>query len=159
MIPHNVFNMSQLDKIPEQNLKLANAREFGISVATIYLGLDCTKEELGLEDYTVFIMGHPDPRTQYNTRAEDGLYIVNCLNNVIPNSSPEGTCTLFFIMPIFGSDIPKDLKPEDYKKYKNDIAKKYIEDAEKVLGISIMPHIEEISVATPITFARYLGAP
>ena len=159
VIPHNVFNMSQLDKIPEQNLKLANAREFGISVATIYLGLDCTAEELGMEDYTVFIMGHPDPRTQYNTRADDGLYIVNCLNNVIPDSSPEGTCTLFFTRPIFGSDVPKDLKPEDYKKYKNDMAKKYIEDAEKMLGISITPHIEEISVATPVTFARYLGTP
>ena len=159
VIPHNVFNMSQLDKIPEQNLKLANAREFGISVATIYLGLDCTAEELGMEDYTIFIMGHQNPRVQYNTRAEDGLYIVNCLNNVVPESSPEGTCTLFFTMPIFGHDVPKDLKPQDYKKYKNALAKKYIEDAEKVLGISIMPHIEEISVATPVTFARYLGTP
>ena len=159
VIPHNVFNMSQLEKIPEQNLKLANAREFGISVATIYIGLDCTKEELGLDDYTVFIMGHANPRVQYDTRAEDGLYIVNCLNNVIPDSSPDGTCTLFFTMPIFGHDVPTDLKPEDYKKYKNDLAKKYILDAEKTLGISIMPHIEEISVATPVTFARYLGTP
>lgn len=159
VIPHNVFNMSPQEVIPEQNLKLANAREFGISVATIYLGLDCTKEELGLEDYTVFIMGDENPRVQYNTRADDGLYIVNCLNNVIPDSSPEGTCTMFFTMPIFGDDVPKDLKPEDYKKYKNDLAKKYIEDAEKVLGISITPHIEEISVATPVTFARYLGTP
>jgi len=159
VIPHNVFNMSPMDKIPQQNLKLANAREFGISVATIYLGLDCTAEELGLEDYTVFIMGHPNPRVQHDTRAEDGLYIVNCLNNVVPDSSPEGTCTLFFTMPIFGHDVPEDLKPQDYKKYKNALAKKYIEDAEKVLGISIMPHIEEISVATPVTFARYLGTP
>ena len=159
VIPHNVFNMSDPDKIPEQNLKLANAREFGISVATVYLGLDCTAEELGLEDYTVFIKSHPDPRTQYDTRLDDGLYIVNCLNNVIPDSSPEGTCTLFFTIPVFGNDVPKDLKPEDYKKYKNALAKKYIEDAEKTLGISIMPHIEEISVATPVTFARYLGTP
>ena len=159
VIPHNMLGMSDPTKIPEQNLKLANAREFGISVATVYLGLDCTAEELGMKDYTIFIMGHADPRTQYDTRLEDGLYIVNCLNNVVPDSSPEGTCTLFFTIPIFGHDVPQDLKPEDYKKYKNAVAKKYIEDAEKVLGISIMPHIEEISVATPVTFARYLGTP
>lgn len=159
VIPHNVYNMSDIDKIPESNLKLANARSFGISVATVYLGLDCTAEELGMKDYTIFVEGHPDPRTQYNTRLEDGLYIVNCLNNVIPDSSPEGTCTLFFTIPIFGDDVPKDLKPEDYKKYKNDIARKYITDFEKLLNISIMPHIEEISVATPVTFARYLGTP
>lgn len=159
VIPHNVYNMSARDKVPEHSLKLANAREFGISVATIYLGLDCTKEELGMEDYTIFIMGHQNPREQYDARLEDGLYIVNCLNNVVPESSPEGTCTLFFTLPIFGHDVPKDLKPEEYKKYKNELAKKYIEDAEKTLGISITPHIEEISVATPVTFARYLGTP
>ena len=159
VIPHNVFNMSDINKIPEQNLKLANAREFGISVATVYLGLDCSVEELGMTDYTVFISGDANPRVQNDTRQDDGLYIVNCLNNVIPDSSEPGTCTMFFTIPVYGHDVPKDMKPEDYKKYKNDLAKKYIEDAEKVLGISIMPHIEEISVATPVTFARYLGTP
>ena len=159
VIPHNVFNMSDIKKIPEQNLKLANAREFGISVATIYLGLDCSIEELGMTDYTVFIAGNPDPRIQNDTRHKDGLYIVNSLNNVIPDSSEPGTCTMFFTIPVYGNDVPKDLKPQDYKKYKNDLAKKYIEAAEKDLGISIMPHIEEISVATPVTFAHYLGTP
>lgn len=159
VIPHNVFNMSEFGKIPETDLKLANARRFGISVATVYLGLDCTMEELGIDDYTVFIMGNANPRKQYDNRERDGIYIVNCLNKVIPDSSPEGTCTMFFTIPIFGSDLPKDLKPEGYKKYKNEIAHKYITDYEKLMGISVMPHIEEISVATPVTFAHYLGTP
>lgn len=159
VIPHNVFNMSDIKKIPKRQLKLANAREFGISVATVYLGLDCTAEELGFKDYTVFIEGDAYPRNQYNNRATDGLYIVNCLNNVVPDSSPEGTCTLFFTIPVFGNDLPDDLTPEGYKKYKNAIAEKYIKDAEKILGISIIEHIEEISVATPVTFAHYLGTP
>jgi len=159
VIPNSVYNLSDPAKVPERALKLANARTFGISVATVYLGLDCTREELGFQDYTVFIMGDANPRRQYENRARDGLYIVNCLNRVIPDSSPEGTCTLFFTIPVFGSDLPKDLKPEDYKKYKNALAEKYITDAEKVLGLSIREHIEEISVATPVTFARYLGTP
>ena len=159
VIAHNVFNMSEFDKLPERNVKLANARTFGISVATVYLGLDCTAEELGMKDYTVFIQGTSNPRKQNDNRAEDGLYIVNCLNNVVPESSPEGTCTLFLTIPVYGHDVPKDLTPEGYKKYKNELAKKYIEDTEKSLGIDIMSHIEEISVATPVTFARYLGTP
>ena len=161
IIPNNVFNMSDPDKVPEGDLKLANAREFGISVATIYLGMDCAAEELGVDDYTVFVMGDANPRKQYDNRLDidGGLYIVNCLNQVIPDSSPEGTCTLFFTVPLFGGDLPKDLKPEEYKKYKNDLALKYIMDYEKLMGISILPHIEEISIATPVTFARYLGTP
>ena len=159
VIPHNVYNMSDTKKIPQRLMKLANARDFGISVATVYLGLDCTAEELGFKDYTIFIEGVANPRKQYDNRKEDGLYIVNCLNNVVEDASPEGTSTLFFTIPVFGFDLPDDLTPQSYKKYKNELAKKYIEDAEKVLGISITPHIEEISVATPVTFARYLGTP
>lgn len=159
VIPHNVFNRSQLKDIPQTDLKLANAREFGISVSTVYLGMDCTMEELGIDDYTVFVMGDANPRKQYENREKDGIYIVNCLNKVIPDSSPKGTCTLFFTIPIFGSDLPANLKPEDYKRYKNEVAKKYITDYEKLTGISILPHVEEISIATPVTFARYLGTP
>jgi Phytoene dehydrogenase and related proteins len=159
VIPHNVFSMSDLKKIPDTDLKLANAREFGISVTTVYLGLDCTMEELGINDYTVFVMGDANPRKQYENRKRDGIYIVNCLNKVIPGSSPEGTCTMFFTIPLFGSDLPKDLEPKDYKKYKNGIALRYVTDYEQLMGISILPHVEEISVATPVTFARYLGTP
>ena len=159
VMPHNVLNMLPADKVPETDLKLANARAFGISVATIYLGMDCTMEELGIDDYTVFIMGDANPRKQYDNREKDGIYIVNCLNKVIPDSSPAGTCTMFFTIPVFGNDIPADLAPEGYKAYKNAIAKKYIADYEALMGVSIQPHIEEISVATPVTFARYLGTP
>ena len=88
-----------------------------------------------------------------------GVWIVNSLNKVVPESSPEGTCTLFFTYLCYGSDIPKDLKPEEYKKWKNAQAEKYIKDYEELMGIDIRSHIEEISIATPVTFARYLGTP
>ena len=159
VIPNNVFNRSDEKHITAHSRKLANARRFGISVATIYLGLDCTAEELGVDDYTVFVMADSSPRRQYELRGDKGMYIVNCLNTVIPDSSPAGTCTLFFTTLMFGSDLPVDLKPEEYKKFKNKLAKEYIEDYEKLMGISILPHIEEIEVATPVTFARYLGTP
>lgn len=158
-IPNAVINMSDPKKIPEHSVKLANARKFGISVATIYLGLDCSIEELGLKDYTTFIMKDPNPRKQWDTRNDMSLYIVNSLNLVVPDCTPEGTCSLFFTVPVQGSDLPKDMKPQDYKKYKNDLAKKFIEDYEQFSGLKIQEHIEEISVATPVTFARYLGTP
>ena len=56
-------------------------------------------------------------------------------------------------------DFPADLKAQDYKKYKNEIAEKYIRDYEQVIGAPVMEHIEEIVIATPVTFARYLGTP
>lgn len=159
IIANNVINRSDITKVPERTLRLANARKFGISVATVYLGLDCSVDELGFKDYTVFVTTTSSAREQYEKRTDGTLYILNSLNNCIPDASPKGTCMLFFTIPIFGSDVPKDLTPQGYKKWKNAIAKKFIEDAEKTFGIDIKSHIEEISVATPVTFARYLGTP
>jgi prolycopene isomerase len=157
IIPNNVMNLSFYTK--KFMRKLANARKMGMSVGCVYLGLDATAEELGIEDYSVFVLQDPDANEQYNLRREYGFYIVNCLNTVLPDASPEGTSMLFFTIPYFDGDFPDNITPSEYKKYKNEVAKKYITDYEKISGIDIMSHIEEISVATPVTFARYLSTP
>ena len=159
VIPNNVFNRSDNRHISKRSRKLANARQLGMTFITIYLGLDCTIEELGVKDYSVFVVNDPNPRKQYDDRLDFGMYIVNCLNKALPDATPEGTCTLFFTLPYYPGDLPEDLSPENYKKFKNDIAEKFIKDYEQLMGISIIPHIEEISIATPITFARYLSTP
>ena len=163
VIPHNVYAMNDSKFAPERELKLANSRKFGISFITIYLGLDATAEELGIEDYTLFLMKTPNPRKQFEMFTKDfengGFYVVNCLNHVIPDCSPEGTSMLFFTIPLYGNQLPEDLTPANYKEFKNRVAKAYIEDYEKVTGVDVMNHIEEISVATPVSFARYLGTP
>ncbi len=158
-MPDNIYNMaSDKSKIPERSKKLANARRLGLSVVTIYVGLDCTKEDLGINDYTVFVMPDGNTRKQWELKKEDSLYIVNCLNEAIPDSSPKGTSTLFFTALLLPEDCPK-MDAREYKKFKRDIAEKYISDYEKIQGIDIKSHIEEIEVATPVTFARYLGSP
>lgn len=159
VIPHNVYSMSDSKNVPERELKLANSRKFGITFITIYLGLDCTKEELGVHDYTVFKSACANPREQFNKRLDGAYYVVNCLNVPIKDASPEGTSMLFFTVPMYGDELPSDLTAENYKKWKNEKAQWYIKDYERVMGIDIMNHIEEIAVATPVTFARYLGTP
>lgn len=160
--PHNVFStMLEEDQVPEQALKLANAREFGLSFATVYLGLNRSAEELGIRDYSVFVERYGDSRKQHDdcfTLENSNYVIMNCLNKVIPDSSPEGTCTLFFTGMYFG-DCWKDVKPEEYRKLKHKIASEMIANCEKKLNISIKPYIEEIVIAAPPTFARYLNTP
>lgn len=159
VIPNNVYAMSDNKNVPARELKLANSRKLGMTFVTVYIGLDCTKEELGVNDYTVFKMTTPNPRECFDNRGKGAYYVVNCLNEVIPDCTPEGTCTLFFTIPMFGNEIPENLKPENYQKWKNEVAKHFIKDYEKTLNIDIMSHIEEIEIATPVTFARYLNTP
>jgi len=159
IFPNNVINRSEEKKIPKRFKKLANARVKGMSFATIYIGLDKSREELGINDYSTFISLDNNTRVQFERRQDFGMYVVNCLNKVLPDSSPKGTCTLFFTIPYMAGDIPDDLTPRQYKEYKTTLAEKYIKDYEKTIGVSVMPYIEEIVVTTPVTFARYLGTP
>ena len=159
VIPNNVINRSDAKKLPKRFRKLANARKFGMTFVTVYLGLDKSREELGIDDYSVFITRDKDPRVQFETRLDCGYYVVNCLNKALPDATPKGTSTLFFTIPFMPGDFPEDLTARGYKEFKNSIAEKYIKDYEETMGISIMPYIEEISIASPVTFARYLGTP
>ena len=63
--------------------------------------------------------------------------------------------TTMFVAPDDWNNIPD----EEYFKVKNKLAKKIISDFERKTGIVLTPYIEEISVASPLTFARYLGVP
>ncbi|MBQ7837473.1 MAG: NAD(P)/FAD-dependent oxidoreductase [Clostridia bacterium] len=159
--PNAVWN-DLFDKkdIPEKQLKMLNARKIACSLTTVYLGMNKTKEELGIKDYSIFIAPDSDSDKQYEAAQNffSGFCIINCLNEIIPDCTPEGTSQLFLTTMTFG-DVMKDIKPQDYKKFKTKVAKDMIETCEKTLNISITPYIEEIEIALPPTFARYLNTP
>ena len=148
------------EAVPEKAVKLTNARKKGELFFTVYLGLNRSAEELGIKDYSVFLYGSPDSLEQYKSmdNIDESFVIVNCLNRVIPDSSPNGTCTLF-MTTMLTEEAWADVDEENYKKVKNRIAKRMIELYEEKLSISVKPYIEEIVISTPATFARYLNTP
>ena len=55
------------------------------------------------------------------------------------------------------ADMPDAI--EEYFKIKDRVARECIERYEEVTGCNLKDHIEEIVVASPVTWARYLGTP
>lgn len=161
--PNQVFSyMMDSPEIPERAVKLVNSRRLGLSFVTVYLGMNRTARELGITAYSNFVSPVSDSNEQQrraaNTHEYGGRTILNCLNEIIPDCTPEGTCQLFLTTAYYGNGWD-DVTPEEYNRLKTDTARKMIEDCEKALGISIMPYIEEIVIAAPPTFARYLNTP
>ena len=150
--------------IPEREKKLSTARNrvFGARMITAYFGLNKTPEELGIKDYSIFMSGTADSAKEYknilgglNTN-EYSIFL--CYNIANPKASPEGTSIVSFTT--FAS--PEEwnaVEDEDYVALKNKFAKKFIDTLKKKAGIDIAPYIEEMSVASPMTFARYLNVP
>ena len=56
-------------------------------------------------------------------------------------------------------DAWADVTEEDYVKIKRKVADEMITHLEEIMGFKVREHIEEIEIASPVTFARYMYTP
>lgn len=156
--------MMEKDIIPVREKKLSKARGgiYGGRMFTSYLCLDKSREELGINDYSIFLEGSPDSKKEYDNilkgmEAND-FSIFLCYNVVDPAFSPAGTCVCSFTTFCSPDEWGK-IKDEDYYMYKESVVKKMLSSLKEKTGIDLSGHIEEIETASPWTFSRYLGSP
>ncbi len=159
--PTLVYNqlISPRTAVPPIAFQQVNSRRHGLSAMVVYLGLDSTLEELGLDAYSYFVYANMNTDELYEscrTLAAPKMQAVLCLNNAIPDCSPPGT-SIVSITTLFRPEAWRKVRPEDYVTVKNSVARDLITDLEKATGAPIREHIEEFEVATPQTYARYTG--
>ncbi len=155
--PQIVYSkMINNDQVPELAKKLFSWREPGSQGLCVFLGLNKSLDFFKLTDYSYFVFSCLDHNKIYdNTRHIDTNceYIAIALNNANKNASEEGTSIISFTT--LYQDAWKNVTEKDYFKLKNKIANKFVTDFEQKFNVNIRDYIEEIEVATPVTFARY----
>ncbi len=160
--PHLVYGR-MVDKadIPEEELKLANARSLAGRGVSMFLGLNKSPEELGLHDYSYFIYHSLDTKAEFGgmSSIENPAQVTVCLNAALPDCSPKGTTILYFTSLYFSDFFGDIANEENYFEIKEKMANCLIDGFEKATGAKIRDCIEEIEVGTPVTYAHYTGAP
>ena len=162
LMPHVVFDrMVDPKEIPERNLKMMNAQKIAQAAFIVCLGLDATAEELGLKGYDTFLRSSPDNHKQYlscDSIETHKDFSCTVLTNAVPDAAGKGRAFIQF-SKFYTGDPFADVTEEEYFKVKDRIARECVERYEEVTGCSLQGHIEEIVVASPVTWARYLGTP
>jgi prolycopene isomerase len=146
-------------ELPAAALRECSARQRGAAGFVVYLGLDATLEDLGIEGYSILLYDNMDTEAAYQSFARldtPRAQAVLCLNNALPDCSPPGTAILSSTA-LYSPEAWQDIQPTEYTAAKNRIAEGVIRRLEEVLDAPISEHIEEYEVATPQTFARYTG--
>lgn len=153
MIPSN--------KLPVKATKLTNSRVLGLRGFSIYLGLNQSAKDLGLNDYAYFIYHSLDSNKEYElmNSLQNTSSVAVVMNNADPSCSFKGTCILKITSFFSGDDLSKSLTYENYFAWKEKYAACIIDAFEDATGILIKPYIEEIEIASPVTFARYSQHP
>ncbi len=158
--PHAVYGQL-IDNPPESEIKKTNTRVLHARGFSMFLGLDKSPEELGIKDHSYFIYDKADSVKQVELMQKistNNAQATVCLNEVYPNCSPEGTTILYFTT-LYMTDDWGNVKPEEYREAKRAVADRMINNFEKATGIKIRDSIEEIEVASPVTYAHYTGVP
>lgn len=154
-------NMLPTLMVPKEAAKLTNSRVLGTRGFSIYLGLNQSAKDLGLEDYSYFIYESLDSNKEFQNMSsiKNSSSVAIVLNNAIPTCSPKGTTIMQFTSYFMGDVFSRNVTEKNYFDMKNKIAENIIDAFENTTGIAIRSYIEEIEIATPITFARYGGHP
>ncbi len=160
--PYNAYTKLIDEKdVPEKLKKEVNAKTLGAKGFAVFLGLNRSAEELGLDNHTYFIYPNNDNRKCYELSKSietNDVQATVCLNKAFDDCSPEGT-SILYMTSIFAGDAWSEVSVKDYYKTKLAFAEKMINNFEKATGVAIKDHIEEIEIATPMTYARYTDAP
>lgn len=149
------------EHVPKEALKLTNSRVLGARGFSIYLGLNQSPEDIGLTDYNYFIYHSLDSNSEFENRSalKNNSCVATVLNNINPHCSPAGTTLITLTSTFFGDAFDSKVTEENYFELKNQIAENMINNFEETTGINIKSYIEEIEIASPVTFARYGGHP
>ena len=150
------------DNMPGWYLNRLGGWTGGASTYNIYLGLDCSCQEVGLKVHENFVNKTYDLDRQYETMRNSVDYepdgnAIMAYNVVDPDVSPKGTASVVMTQIAYGDPWLK-LSPADYVEAKNNMAKKVLKLAEKAAP-NLRDHIEVMEIATPLTNMRYTGNP
>ena len=161
--PYNIYTkMIDGKDIPKYQIKKLNSVKLAPKGFSLFLGLDKSAEELGIKNHSYFIYDTADTAKQSQltrSRAGNNMQAAVCLNNGLPDCSPEVTCILYITALFTGDSAWDDVNEENYVAAKREFADRMISNFEKATGTEIRSHIEEIEIASPVTYARYLDAP
>lgn len=163
--PQAVLNLAGEQHFPKRFTDKLNRLQVSISGLQVYLGLDCSLRELGVQDkdYIIFVGNDRPLGEQYEAMRDNDLqsgktaFSINLFSNVDPTLAPPGKSSLG-IFSLCGGQYWHDLSREQYEIRKREVTDTLIRQAEQILP-GLRRHIQVCETGTPRTMTRYTSNP
>jgi len=154
-------NLIKKEEVPKEAFGLQNSRDLGAKCITVYLGLNKSPKEIGLTKYQYIILNSLQSEKEFKkmNQIKNGNLYATIRNNGVEVSSREGTTEITLTSYFYGRDFEKEVNSSNYYEKKQEFAEFLIESFEASTNTSIKEYIEEIEIATPVTFNRYTSHP
>ncbi len=153
-------DMIDKEHVPDEKWRELGSRTVGMSATIAYIGFDCEPEEMDIHETTNFITtskkGLMDYSKTRTLQPPEGI-LFSCYDVDDPEFSPKGSCQAALLTAAYAEPW-LNVPVSKYYETKNRYAQSMLALLYKVFP-KCRDHIEEIEVATPLTFIRYLGHP
>jgi prolycopene isomerase len=163
--PYMVTKMAGEQHFKPKFMAALNKQTMSISGFQVYLGLDCSVQQLGIgKQESVIFVGNEHPlRAQYESMKDNDLqsgrtaFSINFYSNVDPTLAPAGKATLG-LSSLCGGKYWCDLSREEYDQRKQEVTESMIQRAERVMP-GLKSRIEVCETGTPRTMTKYTSNP
>ena len=155
--PTKVYNgLIDKDEVPREALQLCNKRTYDGTPFTIFIGLNRSAKELGLDCGQYFIYNNLDSDVEYNKMStiNNNNTIVTINNYLNPNVSPKDTTFITMETYFFNNIFEEYVSYDSYNSNVDDISNNLITTFEEKTGIRIRDYIEEMKVITPVDYLK-----
>nr|MDO8079398.1 NAD(P)/FAD-dependent oxidoreductase [Candidatus Freyarchaeota archaeon] len=152
--------MIGVDKVPSSFFQNLQTKEIAMGTMNVFMGLDISHQELGIDDFEVFINGGYDFDAAWSkgrVSIEPSDFAAATYNLAYSDASPPGT-TIMVLTTLSYAQPWYKVPPSEYVATKNKMAEKILTKIEKIYP-GTREHIEVIEVSTPLTNMRYTGNP
>ena len=157
---HTYNELLDFEQLPEQVAQDMKSRRIGTSAFVLYLGMDCSPEDLGITAASNFMLETRNEEEMHDKMQEIDTPVASmltCYNFDDPSFAPPGKSALSLLCLQYGEPW-ENVPAEEYAQTKYKMADSLIDQAERYFP-GIRDNIEELEVATPLTMMRYLNTP
>ncbi len=150
---HNVYGkLINPEDVPREALKNINKRELNGKLFSVYLGLNRSEEELGLNNYSYLLYNSLDSDLEVSRmkKVMNGNQFAYVLNNANKDVSPDGTCVVVLNTLFYDDAFSDFVNGEKYYSDIQEIAQRLIETFQKRTTVRIIDYIEEVEIVSPI---------
>lgn len=163
--PHATIRLAGAEHFPAKFLTKLDQMEISISGLQVYLGLDCTLAELGVQqdDYIIFVTKKTPLTQQYETmkanEIENGTtaFSLNLFSNIDDTLVPKGKSSLG-LFTLCGGEYWQKLSKAEYKARKISVTETLVRQADEVVP-GLASHIEVCETGTPRTMTKFTSNP
>ncbi len=145
------------EKVTKQMRKFCHARTLGPRPFCVYLGLNQSKEDLGIHDYPYYISASLNSNEEVKNMNGVSSVIASVMNSSSDSVSSHTTTLVlqsFFVNDYFTEQVFN----RDYRMLENEIAQKLITIFEDATKTNLHDAIEEISIVSPVSYASKTGS-